>query len=83
MRLSRRQMIRASSAAVVGMALAGRPTVGLSSQRDVPSPPTPLPKRERGEGQPSVREAGPDGEHRYPMVYAMGGKNVYYFLTPL
>jgi hypothetical protein len=30
-----------------------------------------------------VSEKGPDGEKRYPMVHAMGGKNVYYFLTPM
>ena len=38
MRVNRRQMIRGSGAAAVGMALGGRP----------PSPPTPLPKGERG-----------------------------------
>jgi len=30
-----------------------------------------------------VSEQGPGGEKRYPMVHALGGKNVYYFLTPL
>lgn len=30
-----------------------------------------------------VREAGPDGDKKYPMVHALGGKNVYYFLTPM
>ncbi len=30
-----------------------------------------------------VREKGPTGSKAYPMVYALGGKNVYYFLTPL
>jgi len=30
-----------------------------------------------------VIERSPEGEHRYPMVQAMGGKNVFYFLTPL
>lgn len=30
-----------------------------------------------------VLEKGPDGEKRYPIRYALGGKNVYYFLTPL
>ncbi len=30
-----------------------------------------------------VRETGPDGEHNYPIAHVMGGKNVYYFLTPL
>jgi Tfp pilus assembly protein PilF len=28
-------------------------------------------------------ERGPEGEKRYPIVQAMGGKNVFYFLTPL
>ena len=31
----------------------------------------------------AVTERSPEGERRYPMVQAMGGKNVYYFLTPL
>ena len=31
----------------------------------------------------SVRERGPEGEKRYPIAHVMGGKNVYYFLTPL
>ncbi|MHC4740272.1 MAG: multiheme c-type cytochrome, partial [Planctomycetota bacterium] len=30
-----------------------------------------------------VQESGPDGEKRYPIRHVMGGKNVYYFLTPL
>ena len=30
-----------------------------------------------------VRESGPKESRKYPIVYAMGGKNVYYFLTPL
>ncbi len=30
-----------------------------------------------------VKERGPEGEKDYPMVYVMGGKNVYYFLTPM
>ncbi len=30
-----------------------------------------------------VHEIGPDGEKKYPMVHALGGKNVYYFLTPM
>ena len=30
-----------------------------------------------------VRERGPSGEKTYPIKYVMGGKNVYYFLTPL
>ena len=34
-------------------------------------------------GQGFVQEQGPQGEKTYPMAHAMGGKNVYYFLTPL
>ncbi|MBN1346880.1 MAG: tetratricopeptide repeat protein [Phycisphaerae bacterium] len=30
-----------------------------------------------------VRETGPEGEKTYPIVHVLGGKNVYYFLTPL
>jgi len=30
-----------------------------------------------------VRERGPDGEKQYPIEHVMGGKNVFYFLTPL
>ena len=30
-----------------------------------------------------VREEGPDGVRRLPILHAMGGKNVFYFLTPL
>lgn len=30
-----------------------------------------------------VSEAGPAGTKQYKIVYALGGKNVYYFLTPL
>ncbi len=31
----------------------------------------------------SIREAGPEGEKRYTMEHVLGGKNVFYFLTPL
>ena len=30
-----------------------------------------------------VFEAGPKGKKKYPMEHVLGGKNVYYFLTPL
>jgi tetratricopeptide (TPR) repeat protein len=30
-----------------------------------------------------VVERGPGGETKYPMLHVLGGKNVYYFLTPL
>ena len=28
-----------------------------------------------------IRESGSEGDCRYPIIHAMGGKNVYYFLT--
>ena len=30
-----------------------------------------------------VKETANDSTKRYPLIYAMGGKNVYYFLTPM
>ena len=30
-----------------------------------------------------VGEQGPDGAKKYPIAHVMGGKNVYYFLTPM
>jgi tetratricopeptide (TPR) repeat protein len=42
--------------------------------------------RYRADIQPGkgwVIERGPEGEKKYPMVHALGGKNVYYFLTPV
>ena len=30
-----------------------------------------------------VIESGPEESKRFPMIHAMGGKNVYYFLTPM
>ncbi len=30
-----------------------------------------------------VQETGPDGEKKYRIAHALGGKNVYYFLTPM
>jgi tetratricopeptide (TPR) repeat protein len=38
---------------------------------------------ELGGGTGRVREMGPDGEKTYPMAHVLGGKNVYYFLTPM
>jgi tetratricopeptide (TPR) repeat protein len=38
---------------------------------------------EIGEGAGCVRETGSDGDRKYPIVHVMGGKNVYYLLTPL
>ncbi|MGO8747778.1 MAG: tetratricopeptide repeat protein [Thermoguttaceae bacterium] len=34
-------------------------------------------------GAGCVREVSPEGERTYPIVHVMGGKNVYYLLTPL
>jgi tetratricopeptide (TPR) repeat protein len=33
-------------------------------------------------GAACVHERGPEGEKAHPIAHAMGGKNVYYFLTP-
>jgi tetratricopeptide (TPR) repeat protein len=30
-----------------------------------------------------IREGGPKGNKKYPIVHVMGGKNVFYFLTPM
>jgi len=30
-----------------------------------------------------VQESGPEGRHRYAIEHVLGGKNVYFFLTPL
>ncbi len=36
-----------------------------------------------GQGQGWVLEKGPGGEKKYPIKHALGGKNVFYFLTPM
>ena len=36
-----------------------------------------------GRGEGWVLERRPDGEKQYRIVHVMGGKNVYYFLTPM
>jgi tetratricopeptide (TPR) repeat protein len=36
-----------------------------------------------GPKQGWVRERGPEGERQYRIVHVLGGKSVYYFLTPL
>jgi len=36
-----------------------------------------------GEGAGFIRETGPNGERKYPIVHVMGGKNVYYLLAQL
>ena len=40
-------------------------------------------RAEIGPGAGYLREKGPDGEHKFPIVHVMGGKNVYYLLTPM
>jgi tetratricopeptide (TPR) repeat protein len=40
-------------------------------------------RAEIGAGQGWVREEGPEGRRQYPILHVMGGKNIYYFLTPL
>ena len=39
-------------------------------------------RAEIGPREGRVRARGPDGEAAYPIVHVLGGKNVYYFLTP-
>ncbi len=39
-------------------------------------------RAEIDQGKGWVVEQGPDGEKRLPIVHVLGGKNVYYFLTP-
>ncbi len=34
-------------------------------------------------GKGVVRENGPEGDKEYRIEYALGGKNIYYFLTPM
>ena len=36
-----------------------------------------------GAGEGYVREKRPDGGDRHPIAHVLGGKNVYYFLTPM
>ena len=40
-------------------------------------------KAQLGPGPGCISEQGPEGEKRYPVAHVMGGKNVYYFLTPM
>ena len=40
-------------------------------------------RAEVGPAEGWVRQSGPEGERTYPIVHVMGGKNVYYLLTPL
>ncbi len=40
-------------------------------------------RAEIGKGQGWVTETGPTGKKKYPIAHALGGKNVYYFVTPL
>ncbi len=40
-------------------------------------------RAEVGNGEGWIKENGPGGGHKYPIAHVMGGKNVYYFLTPL
>ncbi|MGA2060849.1 MAG: tetratricopeptide repeat protein [Thermoguttaceae bacterium] len=40
-------------------------------------------RAEVGQREGWVKENGPGGVHNYPIAHVMGGKNVYYFLTPM
>lgn len=61
-------------------------TAELARTRLTPQP-EPLvigPYRYQAEPEKSVvREQGPDGEKSYRIAHTLGGKNVFYFLTPL
>lgn len=39
-------------------------------------------RAEIGPGQGWILETGPESPKKYPIVHALGGKNVFYFLTP-
>jgi tetratricopeptide (TPR) repeat protein len=63
-------------------------TADLASKQLKPLP-EPLAVRDRGYrvefagGKGWVVEGGPEGEKKYAMEHVLGGKNVFYFLTPL
>ena len=40
-------------------------------------------RAEVGPAEGWVRQSGPEGERTYPIAHVMGGKNVYYLLTPM
>ncbi len=40
-------------------------------------------RAEIGPAEGWVRQSGPEGERTYPIAHVMGGKNVYYLLTPM
>ena len=40
-------------------------------------------RAEIGDREGWIRQQGPGGEKKYPIEHVLGGKNVYYFLTPL
>ena len=69
--------------------LAMQPFTGDFAMKQLKPLPEPIPIREHryrvelGEAKNAVVENGPDGERKYALVHALGGKNVFYFLTPL
>ncbi len=66
-----------------------QPVTAELIQKELPAPPHEIQVGESRylpvltSGEASVREISPKGTRDYPMIHAMGGKNVYYFLTPL
>jgi tetratricopeptide (TPR) repeat protein len=62
-------------------------TAELAAQLKPPAEPLRIRDRSYGvelDGQKAwVTEDGPDGEKKYAVAHALGGKNVLYFLTPL
>ena len=51
-------------------------------QKEVTIGKSTLPRRDSAK-QGWVPETGPAGKKKYPIEHVLGGKNVYYFLTPL
>ena len=60
--------------------------LAASQLKPLPEPITVRDRRYRVElagGKGWVTESGPDGEKKYAMEHVLGGKNVFYFLTPM
>jgi Cytochrome c554 and c-prime len=69
--------------------LAMQPYTPDFARRELSAQPTPVTigarayRAEVGPDAGDVRETGAGGEKAYPIVHVLGGKNAYYFLTPL
>ncbi len=69
--------------------LAMQPYTADFARRELAAPPAPITiggrafRAELGPEAGDVRETSSAGEKTYPIVHVLGGKNAYYFLTPL